>query len=150
MGEYNAFHCLFWVLGRFHSLDPYGKAYYRNLWNHMHAQTPAHNEFAYIKGRRRESAIKQHLILQHRLRKAGISHMDVSLDMTNALASLSFTSIDNEIKSNNQEQKPKTKKSPLSAKKCKKSQKSKKIGKSIFPIYPDSRSTALAAYRLIL
>ncbi len=78
-----------------HSLDPVGKAYYKGLLNNASIPQPLMFEYAYLKGRRRESAIKQQLITGWRLRSNKISHDMTSYDMTNAFASLLFEVIDN-------------------------------------------------------
>ncbi len=78
-----------------HTLDPVGKAFYKRLLCSASIPKPLHYEFAYLKGRRREAAIKQQLIVSWRLRINKISHDTTSYDMSNAFASLLFEVIDN-------------------------------------------------------
>jgi len=78
-----------------HSLDPIGKAYFRNIYNKSNIPVVQPFEYAYVPGRRRETAIKQQLILQHRLSAQGLSSEGVSYDMKNAFASIKFEAIDN-------------------------------------------------------
>ena len=51
-------------------------------------------EYGYLKGRRREAAIKQQLIVADRLAANSISSDTNSFDMKNAFASMSFNVLD--------------------------------------------------------
>lgn len=73
-----------------HTLDPVCKAYYKHLLDCMHLPPPIENEYGYLKGRRREAAIKQQLLTQHRLKSNKISQDTLSHDMRNAFASITF------------------------------------------------------------
>jgi len=74
-----------------HTLDPLGKSFYRHILFQGNLPEPTMSEFGYIRGRRRESAIKLQLIVQNRLSACNISHDTNSYDMRNAFASLNFT-----------------------------------------------------------
>jgi hypothetical protein len=86
-----------------HSLDPFGKSFYRHLWNSSSTPSPLPNEFGYVKNRRRESAIKQVLINQYRLSVANVSFVSVSHDMTNAFASTNFETLDKNVNTDSRE-----------------------------------------------
>jgi hypothetical protein len=45
-----------------HSLDAFGKAYYKNIWDRSTHTEPLEYEFGYVKNRRRESAILHNLL----------------------------------------------------------------------------------------
>ena len=77
-----------------HTLDPVGKAFYRHLLIEGSPPSPTMNEYGYLKGRRREAAIKQQLVVADRLAANGISSDTNSFDMKNAFASMSFEVLD--------------------------------------------------------
>jgi hypothetical protein len=80
-----------------HSLDPFGKSYYKYIWDDSCHPKELPFEYGYVKHRKRETAILQQLIMRWRLRANHISHVDVSHDMTNAFASPTFESFDDII-----------------------------------------------------
>jgi hypothetical protein len=80
-----------------HSLDSFGKAFYRHLWNKSNLQSPLDCEFGYVRSRRREYATKTQLMNQQRLMCSNLSHIAVSHDMTNAFASTNFQQLDANI-----------------------------------------------------
>ena len=64
-------------------------------WHPACLPPPLPNEYAYVKGRRCEAAIKQQLIIGWRLRANHISHDTTSYDMKNAFGSVELTIISN-------------------------------------------------------
>ena len=72
-----------------------GKSYYKHLLQRMQPQESLSCEYAYIKGRRRESAIKQQLVINWRLTSSNLSHDTISHDMRNAFASITFEVMNN-------------------------------------------------------
>ena len=74
-----------------HTLDALGKSFYKHLLNKSGAKNICSKyEYAYVKGRRRENAIKQQNVLSMRLKSAKISYIITSYDMRNAFGSVHF------------------------------------------------------------
>ena len=74
-----------------HTLDALGKSCYKHLLNKSGAKNSCSKyEYAYVKGRRRENAIKQQNIMSMRLKAAKISYITTSYDMRNAFGSVHF------------------------------------------------------------
>ena len=72
-----------------HTLDPIGKHFYKHVIVKAGAvEKTLPCEFAYIKGRRREAALKQQLIVGQRLSRNHISYTTTSYDMKNAFGSI--------------------------------------------------------------
>eukprot|EP00959_Pyramimonas_sp_CCMP1952_P178850 3738803-Pyramimonas_sp.AAC.1 len=75
-----------------HSLDPFGKAFYKYLWRANYGLTIAASRnyaYGYLKHRRREGAILVQSLVQERLREAGHSYSTEFYDATNAFHSVS-------------------------------------------------------------
>ena len=74
-----------------HTLDAFGKSFYKHLINKSGAKIKCSSyEYAYVKGRRRENAIKQQNIMAMRLKSAKKSFITTSYDMRNAFGSVLF------------------------------------------------------------
>ncbi len=73
-----------------YTLDPFGKGFFKQLYKRLEVPQALPNEYGYLRGRRREAAIKQQLALQWRLHANYFSQDFVSYDMRNAFASLSI------------------------------------------------------------
>lgn len=71
-----------------HSLDPYGKAFYRFMWHSGTPPAPRCWEHGYVSGRRREAPVMQAAVLLWRLRAAHRSHCLTSYDLANAFMSV--------------------------------------------------------------
>jgi len=81
------------ALRNIHTLDPVGKSFYKHVLDRASPPVPLPNEFGYLKGRRRETAIKQQLIVSWRLHANKINHSTTSYDMRNAFGSVHFCMI---------------------------------------------------------
>jgi hypothetical protein len=74
-----------------HTLDALGKSFYKHRLNKSGAKNICNNyEYAYVKGRRRENAIKQQNVMSMRLKAAKINFVTTSYDMRNAFGSVHF------------------------------------------------------------
>ena len=73
-----------------HSLDPFGKGFYKHILDQSTPQHVSPNEHAYLKGRRREAAVKQQLIVSWRLKRNNFCHDTTSYDQKNAFGSVLF------------------------------------------------------------
>ena len=81
-----------------HSLDPLGKACYRQLWNNWAAPAVVpHWSFAYQKGRRRERLVLLRKLSRWYATQARHGYVEVNTDATNAFASTLLVGLDDTV-----------------------------------------------------